>query len=226
ARQTAARTAHPGTKAVSGDIEGVHYVGVVSPDRAVCSYLASVSNVVFVTNSRKQLENLVRTAQGRLPALSSQDEYLFFRQRYARGDAPETAFLVLSDATIRRWCGPQWRIANSRRTRAAAALAELQATHLDELASGQAKAGCIATNLPEVGDVFLTANGVLSHTYGTLAFMTPIVELQLTQATQAEADAYNRWRTGYQQNWSQVFDPIAVRFSLQPKRLSAELSVV
>jgi len=56
ARQTAARTSHPGARAVSGDIEGVHYVGVVSPDRAVCSYLASVSNVVFVTNSRKQLE--------------------------------------------------------------------------------------------------------------------------------------------------------------------------
>ena len=77
--------------AVKGDIEGVQYVGVVSPDRAISSYMASVSNVVFVTNSRKQLENLVRTAHGTIAALSSQDEYLFFRQRYARGDTNETA---------------------------------------------------------------------------------------------------------------------------------------
>ncbi len=108
----------------------------------------------------------------------------------------------------------------------AASLAELQAAHLDELASGRAKPGCIATNLPEVGDVLLTASGVLSPTYGTLEFLTPIIELPLSQVTQAEADAYNRWRNGYQQNWSQVFDPIAVRFSMQPQRLNAEVSVI
>src|SRR5262249_38308589 len=122
-------------------------------------------------------------------------------------------------------CSPQWRIANSRRTRAAAALAEFQAAHLDELVSGQAKPGRIATNQPDLGDVFLTTNGVRSAIYGTLGFLTPILELPITQVTQAEADAYNRWRDGYQQNWSQVFDPIGIRFSMSPQRLSAELCV-
>src|SRR5207302_3185160 len=168
----------------------------------------------------------ISVAKAKTPALASQDEYLYFRQKYAKTDPGETGFLVLSDATIRRWCGPQWRIANARRTRAAAALAELQAAHLDELASGQAKPGCVATNLPEIGDVFLTTTGVFSPTYGTLDFLTPISEMPLTQVTQAEADAYNRWRDGYQQNWSQVFDPIALRFSMKPERLSAELSVI
>jgi hypothetical protein len=41
-----------------------------------------------------------------------------------------------------------------------------------------------------------------------------------------EADAYSRWRDGYQQTWSQVFDPIAVRFSMDSDRLSAEISVI
>ena len=36
---------------------------------------------------------------------------------------------MITDATIRRWCGPEWRIGASRRTRAAAAIAELQARH-------------------------------------------------------------------------------------------------
>ena len=228
ARQTAACTTHPGTKTVSGDIEGVHYVGVVSPDRAVSSYMASVSNVVFVTNSRKQLENLVRTAQGKLPALSSQDEYLFFRQRYARGDAPETAFLVLSDATIRRWCGPQWRIADSRRTRAAAVLSELQAGQVDELVRGKTGGMDLQSDYsaPDLGELGLTPAGVTSATYGTLNFMTPISEIPLATVTSNEASAYERWRDGYQNNWQQFFDPIAVRFSISPQRLNTELTVM
>ena len=228
ARQTAARTTHPDAKAVSGDIEGVHYVGVVSPDRAICSYMASVSNVVFVTNSRKQLENLVRTAQGKLPALGSQDEYFFFRQRYARGDKSETAFLVLSDATIRRWCGPQWRIADSRRTLAAAVLAELQAGQVDGLIRGKTGGTNLQSNYsaPDLGKLGLTSAGVTSATYGTLNFMTPISEIPLATVTSNEASAYERWRDGYQDNWEQFFDPIAVRFSISKQRLSAELTVM
>lgn len=228
ARQTAARTSHPGARAVSGDIEGVHYVGVVSPDRAVCSYLASVSNVVFVTNSRKQLENLVRTAQGKLPALSSQEEYLFFRQRYVRGDESETAFLVLSDATIRRWCGPQWRIADSRRTRAAAVLAELQAGQVDGLVRGKTGVTNLSSDYstPDLGELGLAPAGVTSATYGTLNFMTPISEIPLATVTSNEANAYERWREGYQNNWQQFFDPIAVRFSISQQRLSTELTVM
>ena len=226
ARQAAAQKADPAVKAVQGELLGVPYTGVVSEDRSLSSYVVALDDVVLVSNSRAQLERLISVAKGKTPPLSSQDEYLYFRQRYLKGDGEETGFLVLSDATIRRWCGPQWRIASSRRTRAAAALAELQAAHLDELASGQGKAGAIATTSAELGDVQLTPHGVLSPTYGTLEFLTPIIDLPLAQVTQTEADAYNRWRNSYQQNWSQVFDPVAVRFSMQPSRLTAELSVM
>lgn len=228
ARHTAARTANPAAKSVSGIIEGVPYTGVVSPDRAISSYLAAVSNVVFVSNSPKQLENLVRTAQGKLAGLSSQDEYIFFRQKYPRGDKNETAFLVLSDATIRRWCGPQWRIADSRRTRAAAVLSELQAAHLDELVRGSTAAEVLSSAypLPDSGELRLTPGGVVSSTYGTLDFMTPIAEIPLTKVTSAEAEAYGRWRDTYQQNARQVFDPVALRFSISPRQLGAALTVM
>src|SRR5438477_62354 len=83
-------------------------------------------------NSPYQLGRLVSAAKGKTAALASQDEYTFFRSRYAKGDKDETAFLVLTDATIRRWCGPRWRIGSSRRTQVAAVLAEMQAAHLEE----------------------------------------------------------------------------------------------
>lgn len=226
ARQAASQAANPAVKPVKGEYAGVTYSGILSEDRSVSAYVAALSDVVVVSNSRLQLERLIDVAKGKLAALASQDEYIYFRQKYPKGDSAETGFLVLSDATIRRWCGPQWRIANARRTVAAAALAELQAAHLDQMASGKAQTGCVATNLDELGDVFLTTNGVFSPRYGTLGFLTPILEMPIAQVTQAECDAYNRWREGYQQNWSQVFDPIAIRFSMSARRLSAEVSVV
>ena len=223
----AAQTANPGAKAVQGDIAGVAYTGVVAGDRSVSSYLAGVSNVVMVSNSRIQLENLIRVAKGGAPPLSSQDEYVFFRSRYSRMEKSETAFVVLTDATIRRWCGPKWRIADSRRTRAGAVLAELQAAQLDALASGQAAEAALATDfdLPGAGELRLTRTGVASSTYGSLNFMTPIAEMSLDQVTRAEADAYQRWRDSYQRNWRQYFDPIAIRFSIAPNRLGAEMTV-
>jgi hypothetical protein len=79
--------------------------------------------------------------------------------------------------------------------------------------------------VPDAGEFRLTRTGVSSATYGSLNFMTPISEIPLTKVTRAEADAYQRWRDNYQRNWRQVFDPIAVRFSVAPDRLGAELTV-
>ncbi|MDB6109673.1 MAG: hypothetical protein JWR69_1423 [Pedosphaera sp.] len=228
ARQAATAQAGSLAKGVHGEIDGVGYTGLVSPDRAVCSYVASVGEVVFVSNSLYQLGRLIQVNKGSQPALVTQDEYIFFRNRYPRGDKQESAFLVLSDAAIRRWCSPQWRIATARRTRAAAALAELQAAQLDALVKGTVQPGPLPTDLQlaDAGQFGVTGQGVTSAVYGTLDFLTPIGEIPMTKVTQAEADAYNRWREGYQQNWSQYFDPIAARFSVHPEQISAELTVM
>ena len=81
ARQAAAQQANPASKAVKGDIAGVAYTGVVSEDRAVSSYVAALEDVVLVSNSRAQLERLISVAKGKTPALASQDEYRYFRQK-------------------------------------------------------------------------------------------------------------------------------------------------
>ncbi len=227
-QQKAVQTANADVKPVRGDIDGVLYTGIVSPDRSVSSYLTSVSNVVIVCNSRTQLQNLVRTAKGGTASLGSQDEYLFFRNRYPRSDKSESAFVVLTDAAIRRWCGPKWRIVDSRRTRVAAVMSELQAAHLQELTSGKAAGAVLSSSfsLPDAGDLRLTPAGVVSSMYGSLNFMTPIAEIPLDRVTRAEADAYQRWRDTYQRNWRQYFDPIAIRLSVAQDRLEAELTVM
>lgn len=219
---------HPGAEQLRGETAGVPYVAVRSPNRAVSSYVAAIDNTVIVTNSPVQLAHLVDVAQGRRQPLSVLDEYWYFRDRYQRGAKDESALIMISDATIRRWCGPRWRIGTSRRTRAAAVMAELQAKRLDDLAAG-AKSGEQLSYNPkwaDAGTLTIGPAGVQSSRYGTLEFHTPIVELEMDQVTQQERDLYKRWRDGYQRNWSNFFDPIAVRLTARADKLAADVTVM
>lgn len=218
----------PDVKDETGEMNGLKYHGFRSPDRAVSSYVARIDNAVVVTNSLEQLKRLADAAQKKTPAIASLPEYVFFRNRYKLGDAEETGFVFLSDATIRRWCGPRWRIATSRQSRDLAVLTELQAANLDALVKKTVEPGTIYTNFAtaDIGKLSLDAAGVHSSVQGSLDFMTPIVEIPLDKVTQAEAAAYKQWRDGYQRNWSWAFDPIGIRLTLQPKKLAADVTVM
>ncbi|MEI8376141.1 MAG: hypothetical protein WCJ35_25255 [Planctomycetota bacterium] len=215
-------------KALRGTTEGLAYQGFTSPDRTLSSYVAQLDGAVVVTNSIYQLQQLAAVRSGKAKSLASLPEYTFFRIRYARGDAAESALIFLSDATIRRWCGPRWRIADSRRTYARAVLTELQASQLEALVLHKAVPGPIHTDLPILGGgtLRLEPEGVISSVYGSLNFMTPIAEMPMEEVTKTEADAYQAWRDGYQRNWNWAFDPIGLRISLGKQKLGADLTIM
>ncbi len=228
AKHAAAVQSTPGAKALTGDVAGVHYRAVVTDDRRLSSYVFSIGDVVVVTNSLFQMGRIVAATNDKTPALARLDEYKYFRDRYQLGAADESAFLMLSDATIRRWCGPRWRIADSRRTRAAAMLGELQASQINPIARRSVETGPILASyhVPGATAYELTPSGVRSEEYGSVEFLTPIAELEFHEVTRAEADAYGRWRDGYQRNWRRYFDPIAIRLTMQRDRLAADLTVL
>lgn len=227
AAQIKLSTAAAEVTTVAGKAGSIAYTGVRSPSRDVCSYLAVVDNVVIVANSLRQLEAVAAVADREQPSLASLPEYTFFRDRYRRGE-PESALLIISDKTIRRWCGPKWRIATSRRTRALAVVADLQAANMSRLAVADFAPGPIYSDRWQhlVGDLQLNRGGVHSSVHGSLEFQTPIAELDVQRVTQEEKTLYERWRDGYQSNWSNFFDPIAVRFVVDKERLSADLTVM
>lgn len=229
ARVEQARNADPQeSRRLEGAIKGVNYTGARSDTREICSYVAQLGDEVVVTNSPAQLTRLIEVFQNERSALAALPEYQFFRKRYPLGDEAETSLLIISDKTIRRWCSPRWRIAASRRTRAAALVSELQANHLDQLVNGDVRTGSVQSShwLPEAGEFSVSLAGVTNSSYGGLELQTPIMELEIEKCTAEEAQFYKRWRNGYQRNWSNFFDPIALRFHVSDERLAADLSVM
>ncbi|MCC6678729.1 MAG: hypothetical protein IT436_16480 [Phycisphaerales bacterium] len=220
--------ASPASEKVSGEIDGVKYDGAVSPDREVCAYVAGIGDAVIVTNSLAQLRRLAAVGAKQSESLAALPEFRFFRARYPAADPDETAFLFLSDPTIRRWCGPRWRIATSRRLRADAVMSDLTAAHANEVLKGTGPAAEIRSEVPmqTIGTLTLGPGSVTSSVYGRSAFLTPIVELDITEVTPDEASSYKRWRDTYQQNWSWAFDPIGISFGIGENRVRADVTVM
>lgn len=219
-----------GAREVQGTAGGYAWRGVLTGDRRIGSYLMRLGDDLVVCNSVVQLERLAAVAAGEVPTLASLGEYVFFRDRYPLGTDDEDAFLVLSDATIRRWGSPHWRIGASRRTRAAAVLAEARASELTRSLSDVPLVGPALgmANLPVPGGGTLmhTDDGPRSERYGTERFLTPIIELDIDRVTPAERSAYEVFRRSYDRRWRQVFDPIAARVVVRADRLELDLSVV
>ena len=215
----------------SGDtVEGLAYRALETPSRAVSSFIASLGDSVVLTNSLAQLRRLAMVRAGKEPSIATLDEYRYFRSRYPVGAEFESAFVFISDPTIRRWCGPEWRIAASRRLRASAILADVTAAHIDDLFPGVDQPRIVQAETPmrTIGTLTMNEHAVSSSVYGSLTFQTPIVELGLKEVgvTKDEAAAYDRWRKTYQSNWSWAFDPIGISLSIRDNRLAADLTIM
>ncbi len=229
----ACRAAAAGIAPTEGTKDSSTFVFARTPGREISAYIAALDHAVVLTNSPVQLERVWQATRNRGSQLVEAPEYRFFRARYPRGADGETALLILTDATIRRWCGPRWRIGSSRRVRTAAALAEMQAANLAAIVAGTELSQRFnppplpSSLVPDLGELHISRAGVASLLYGTLGFQSPIVELPLDEVTQIEAQGYRAWRDGYQRNWRGTFDPIALRLTARPAgRLAADLTVM
>jgi len=193
-------------------------------DRERSSYLARVGDTVVLANSPAQLERLRAVADGTVAAMGALDEYRFFRGRYPAGADGESAMILLTDAAIRKWCGPRWRIAASRRVRALARLADDHARYADQILQDGARV--VLPPQPGLGERVIEDGRVFSPAYGTLDFLKPIAEMSFTHVAAEEASLYERWRDGYQSNFSNYFDPVAFRLSVADGRLAADATVM
>ncbi|MGL6196839.1 MAG: hypothetical protein ACRC2T_18660 [Thermoguttaceae bacterium] len=201
------------------------------------------AETVILTNSRYQLDQVRKTTKKEIPSLADLDEFRYFRDRYKIGEPDETVFVFLSDATIRRWCSPCWRIGQSRRIEQQEILATLTIENIQELISmqpGAEKAISIFDSEDQVPEspikrdpqllaetkYILTPNGAISKTYGSYNSLTPISELQIKKVSPAEKAAYKSWKDGYERMWRGFFDPIGIRLTLKDDTVKTDVSVI
>lgn len=206
-----------------GSAGNTPWTAVMTPDRGISSYLATVGEQVVVTNSLAGLTRLVDTVAGKHPALAGTADYRFFRSRYPASEGGLLA--VLSDATIRRWSSAAWRIGDARRQQAAARLTALAIAEGDWVVTGAGKQPAVIHD-PLLGDVDFSAGRPRSSVYNTVAFLTPLIESLPTTATTAEAAAYRQWLDGYRRQWSRSFDPIGLRLQVDAARIATDVTVM
>lgn len=210
------KAAQRGATSIAWSGAQAEHQGFQTADRSFSSHLMRKGNLVVITNSTAQLDRLLAVGDT-VPALGASDEFQFFRHRYPTG--AENAFLFLSDATLRRWTGPTVRIGASRRTRALAALSQLNAQLLDGQKPHEEFEGLL-------GKVTQDGNSVRSARHGTVRFLSPVSELEIQTVSETEKRAYERWRIGYESGWAQVFDPIALQIKLTKETVDLDLTVL
>ncbi len=224
---------------------GTHVVRLLStPDRAVRQHRLTLhdetlGDVVVVSNSGAALSRVVDAAEGRRVALKDSGDFRYFRARFPYDEKTEDGFGFLSDAFVTHVTGPRVKILQARRMQAAADLAGVAHGALlhgwlagqaprdaaQLLASGVLDATELTHSAGEGSITFDPATGPRSKAWGTLASLTPLIELPLDRVSAIERSGYDRFRETYQNYWRGYIDPIGVRIVHGPNgiRLDARM---
>jgi hypothetical protein len=72
----------------------------------------------------------------------------------------------------------------------------------------------------------LTPTGVWNAVFGIYQFLTPIVEMDVTQVSEEERRAYDQWRDEYEGRWRRNFDPIGIRITLDENTMASDVTVM
>lgn len=219
---------------------GIAIEGFTTPLREVSCHRAVFDDFVVYSNSPAGLRRVLDAHKGKITRLSDQKDFQYMRTVFRADDASEDGFLYLSDAFIRQLVGPTSKIKEKRRIEALTSLymithgamytawdtGKQPTAHRDVIAGANLKPQEVP--MPEGKPAAWDASKqlALSDAYNTIHFATPLVELPIDKATQAEAQQYDRFRQEYLGLWRQYFDPIGLRFNLTGKEVKIDTYIL
>ena len=231
----------------TGQIQGVPYVQVSTPDRSIHVFSAYPKpNLHVRSNSRAAIGRVLAAiaGDGEVGRLGEATEFTYIRTLMVRGDKREDGFIYLSDPFIRRLVGPELKLTERRRMLCynhlrmighAAMLHRTQFGKRAESLEQLAEHGCVPGQFgrsplrcPCGGNYKLSADGatgVCSH-HGHAHQLVPCLEIPLQRVTEAEAKEYKQFLASYSQYWRRFFDPIAVRLQMTPQQYRAETIIL
>ncbi|HEY0375875.1 MAG TPA: hypothetical protein VGC87_02865 [Pyrinomonadaceae bacterium] len=238
-------------KRTSGNYLGVDYVQLQTPERDVSVIAADPAPDLHVrSNSLVAFQKVVEAIKGKtisgrsVRRLGETAEFAYIRTLMPRGDENEDGLVYLSDPFIRRLVGPQLKLTERRRMLCynhlrmighAALLYRTEfgkwPTSLEDLARTDTSPGLFGKgelSCPSGGQYSLSADGttgVCSH-HGHALYLTPNIEIPVTEVSGAEADEYDAFLEEYNAYWRTYFDPIALRLKATPQQYRVETLVL
>ena len=246
-----AQKSHADAVRTTGNIQGVEYVQLSTPDRSVHVFSAYPRPELHVrSNSRVGLERVLEAIAGKradgstVVRLGATTEFQYIRTLMPAGAKEEDGLVYLSDPFIRRLVGPECKLTERRRMvcynhlrmighasmlfrtqfgRAPESLGELASTGCAPGVFGEGNLLC-----PCGGRYSLSADksqGVCSH-HGHSHSLIPCCEIPVARVTKEEGEEYGSFVKEYNQYWRQFFDPIAIRIQMTPKRYRAETIIL
>ena len=247
-----AEKAHADAKRSTGQILGVDYVQLETPDREVSVFAADPAPDIHVrSNSKAALARVIEAIKGKsvdgqpVRRLGETAEFAYIRTLMPH-DAKELedGLIYMSDPFIRRLVGPQLKLTERRRmlcynhlrmmghaallyhTERGAwpkSLEDLAETNTSPGLFGQGELSC-----PDGGHYSLSADGKsgVCSRHGRAEFLTPNIEIPVKEVTGAEADEYLAFLAEYNQYWRIYFDPIVLRVRVTPQQYRIETIVL
>jgi hypothetical protein len=227
-------------KEAKQDYAGVSIETFVTPLREVSLYRTTLGEVVVYSNSPVAVRRVIDTHNRKRKTLAESLDFQYMRTVFRLEDEQEDGFVFLSDAFIRELVGPASRIKEKRRLEALTSLyMETHAAMFTAWETGKlpddyrlllasASLEPALVYVPEGKSVAWDSRRkvAISDVYNTIHFSTPLIELPIDRVTKAEAEEYERFRTGYLNQWRRYFDPIGIRVKLTEGEMRVETYIL
>lgn len=191
-------------------------------------------DIVVVSNSRRALRRLLEVEAGERRALSDSDDFRYMRAMYPHRSNADEGFVFFGERFVERVVGPEMRIAAARRAHSRADLTAVNyaallfgwlrgrsAEDVDELI----EEGIVNEEElvhPDGSPIEFSPDGGAFSKWGDARLMTPLVDIEVEAVSEAEQQAYDRFRRGYQRQWRQLIDPVGARLTYRDNRLSVD----
>ncbi len=242
-----AEKSRPDAVRTTGTIDGVEYVYVATPDRAIHAFSAYPRPDLHVrSNSKAGLERVLKAIAGGkdVERLGETTELKYIRTLFEQGDPREDVLVYLSDPFIRRQVSAQVKLTERRRMICynhlrmighAATLYQTQYGRAPRSLAELAEHGCApglfgegTLRCPCGGRYALSADGVqgVCSVHGPADRLVPGSETPIEKVTEAEAEEYREFVERYSQYWRQFFDPIVLRLQATPEQYRAETLIL
>ena len=252
---TNAKRLRPDAKRGLGNYLGVEYTQLTTPDRAVNVYVAYPAPGLHLRSNslpafQRLIEIILGDAAGKRQkrkvgaSLGESSEFAYIRTLMPRGAKEEDGFIYLSDPFIRRLMGPQLKLTERRRMlcynhlrmighagllyrtengKSPVSLAALAESQCSPGLFGETSLAC-----PDGGRYSLAADGMtgVCSRHGDARFLTPCIEIPVTEVSEVEAGEYKAFLDEYNRYWRTFFDPIALRLQIDQNRYRLETIIL